>query len=210
MELKIFNISGAETGRTITLDDAIFNVEPNDHAIYLDVKQYLANQRQGTHKSKDRSEVSGSTRKLKKQKGTGGARWGDINSPVFVGGGRAFGPRPRDYRFKLNKKLKRLARRSAMSYKLQDNAITIVEDFTMEVPKTKRMIEILNNLKISDKKPLFVLLSANNYVSLSARNLQNVKTINASNVNTYDILNASNLVISESSIKELEAVLTAK
>ena len=175
MELKVYNINGSETGRTVVLDDSIFAIEPNDHAIYLDVKQYLANQRQGTHKAKERSEVSGSTRKLGRQKGGGGARRGDINSPLLVGGGRVFGPKPRDYRFKLNIKLKRLARRSALSYKAAENNITVVENFTMEAPKTKKMIEILKNLNVAEKKSLFIFSEQNNFVSLSARNLQNVK-----------------------------------
>ena len=172
MELKVYNINGSETGRTINLDDSIFAIEPNQHAIYLDCKQYLADNRQGTAKAKERSENAHSTRKLKRQKGTGGARSGDLKSPVFVGGGTIFGPKPRDYRFKLNIKQKRLARRSALSEKVAGNALTIVEDFTMEAPKTKKMIEILSNLKIGDKKSLIVLESPNNFVSLSARNIQ--------------------------------------
>lgn|SRR5574344_1949425 len=210
MELKIYNINGSETGRTITLDDSIFAIEPNQHAVYLDCKQYLADQRQGTHKSKERSEISGSTRKLKRQKGTGGARSGDINSPVFVGGGRVFGPKPRDYRFKLNIKAKRLARRSALSAKVADNTMMVVENFTMEAPKTKKMIEILNNLKVNDKKSLFVLENQNNFVSLSARNLKNVKVVNVSQLNTYDIINATNIVVSEGSIAEIVRVLATK
>ena len=207
MELKVYNINGSETGRTVVLDDSIFAIEPNDHAIYLDVKQYLANQRQGTHKAKERSEVSGSTRKLGRQKGGGGARRGDINSPLLVGGGRVFGPKPRDYRFKLNIKLKRLARRSALSYKAAENNITVVENFTMEAPKTKKMIEILKNLNVAEKKSLFIFSEQNNFVSLSARNLQNVKVANACQLNTYDIMNASNLIISEASLVEIARVL---
>ena len=207
MELKVYNINGSETGRTVVLDDSIFAIEPNDHAIYLDVKQYLANQRQGTHKAKERSEVSGSTRKLGRQKGGGGARRGDINSPLLVGGGRVFGPRPRDYRFKLNIKLKRLARRSALSYKADENNITVVENFTMEAPKTKKMVEIMKNLNIAEKKSLFIFSEPNNFVSLSARNLQNVKVANVSQLNTYDIVNASNLIISEASLVEIARVL---
>ena len=207
MELKVYNINGSETGRTVVLDDSIFAIEPNDHAIYLDVKQYLANQRQGTHKSKERSEVSGSTRKLGRQKGGGGARRGDINSPLLVGGGRVFGPRPRDYRFKLNIKLKRLARRSALSYKAAENNITVVENFTMEAPKTKKMVEIMKNLNIAEKKSLFIFSEPNNFVSLSARNLQNVKVASVSQLNTYDIVNASNLIISEASLVEIARVL---
>ena len=178
MELKVYNINGSETGRTITLDDSIFAIEPNQHAIYLDCKQYLADNRQGTHKAKERSENAHSTRKLKRQKGTGGARSGDLKSPVFVGGGRIFGPQPRDYRFKLNIKVKRLARRSALSEKVAGNAMTVVENITLEAPKTKKMIEVLNNLKLNDKKSLFVLENQNNFVSLSARNLKNVKVVN--------------------------------
>ncbi|MDO4217411.1 MAG: 50S ribosomal protein L4 [Bacteroidales bacterium] len=210
MELKIYNINGSETGRTITLDDSIFAIEPNQHALYLDVKQYLADQRQGTHKSKERSEISGSTRKLKRQKGTGGARSGDINSPVFVGGARVFGPKPRDYRFKLNIKVKRLARRSALSTKVAENNMTVVENFTMQEPKTKEMIKILNNLKVNDKKSLFVLENQNKFVSLSARNLKNVKVVNVSQLNTYDIMNATNIVVSEGSIAEISRVLATK
>lgn len=206
MELVVYNINGNQTERTVALNDNIFGIEPNDHAIYLDVKQYLANQRQGTHKSKDRSEVSGSTRKLKKQKGTGGARAGDINSPLFVGGGRVFGPRPRDYRFKLNKKLKRLARKSALSYKAKQNGIMIVEDFDFEAPKTKNFIEILKNLKIFDKKTLLVLFESNKNVYLSSRNLERVKVVNVSDLNTYDILNSQNLLFLESSIKEFNRI----
>ena len=207
MELKVYNINGSETGRTVVLDDSIFAIEPNDHAIYLDVKQYLANQRQGTHKAKERSEVSGSTRKLGRQKGGGGARRGDINSPLLVGGGRVFGPKPRDYRFKLNIKLKRLARRSALSYKAAENNITVVENFTMEAPKTKKMIEILKNLNVAEKKSLFIFSESNNFVSLSARNLQNVKVANVLQLNTYDVVNATNLIISEASLVEIARVL---
>ena len=210
MELKVYNINGSETGRTITLDDSTFAIQPNDHAIYLDCKQYLADQRQGTHKSKERSEIAHSTRKLKRQKGTGGARSGDIKSPVFVGGGRIFGPKPRDYRFKLNVKVKRLARRSALSYKVADNAMTVVENFTFDAPKTKSMIAVLDKLNVNDKKSLFVIENQNNFVSLSARNLKNVKVVNACQLNTYDIVNASNIVISEGSISEIVRVLATK
>ena len=192
MEVAIYNISGAETGKKATLNDEIFGIEPNNHAIYLDVKQYLANKRQGTHKSKQRNEVMGSTRKLKKQKGTGGARSGSILSPLFPGGGRVFGPVPRDYSFKLNKKLKQLARKSALTYKAKDNAITVVEDFAMEAPK---------NLKLDGKKILVVLPETNPVVSLSARNLQNVKVIPASNLNTYDVMNAAGIVLAETSVE---------
>ncbi len=207
MELKIYNTNGSETGRTITVDDSIFAIEPNEHAVYLDVKQYLADQRQGTHKSKERSEISGSTRKLKRQKGTGGARSGDINSPLFVGGARVFGPKPRDYRFKLNVKVKRLARRSVLSAKVADNDMMIVENFQFEAPKTKKMLEVMKNLKISDKKTLFVLENQNNFVSLSARNLKNVKVVNVSQLNTYDVINASKVIVSEGSIAEITRVL---
>ena len=210
MELKIYNINGSETGRTITLDDSIFAIEPNDHAIYLDVKQYLADQRQGTSKAKERSENAHSTRKLKRQKGTGGARSGDLKSPVFVGGGTIFGPKPRDYRFKLNVKVKRLARRSALSHKVADNAMTVVENFTFDAPKTKQMVEVLKNLNLGDKKSLFVLGNQNNCVSLSARNLPNVKVVNVSQLNTYDIVNASNIVVSEGSFDEINRVLATK
>ena len=201
MEVAIYNISGAETGKKATLNDAIFGIEPNNHAIYLDVKQYLANKRQGTHKSKQRNEVAGSTRKLKKQKGTGGARSGSILSPLFPGGGRVFGPVPRDYSFKLNKKLKQLARKSALTYKAKENAITVVEDFAMEAPKTREFIAITKNLKLEDKKILLVLPETNPVISLSARNLQNVKVIPASNLNTYDVMNAASIVLAETSIE---------
>ena len=210
MELKIYNINGSETGRTIALEDSIFAIEPNDHAIYLDVKQYLADNRQGTAKAKERSENAHSTRKLKRQKGTGGARSGDLKSPVFVGGGTIFGPKPRDYRFKLNIKVKRLARRSALAYKVKDNAMTVVENFSFEGPKTKKMIEVLNNLKLGEKKSLFVLENQNNFVSLSARNLKNVKVVNVSQLNTYDIVNASNIVVCEGSFAEINRVLAVK
>ena len=210
MEIKVYNINGSETGRTVNLEDSIFAIEPNDHAIYLDVKQYLADNRQGTHKAKERSENAHSTRKLKRQKGTGGARSGDLKSPVFVGGGTIFGPKPRDYRFKLNIKVKRLARRSALSYKVSDNAMTVVENFTFEGPKTKQMVDVLNNLKLNDKKSLFVLGNQNNFVSLSARNLKNVKVVNVSQLNTYDIVNASNIVVCEGSLDEINRVLATK
>ncbi|MBQ6236706.1 MAG: 50S ribosomal protein L4 [Bacteroidales bacterium] len=210
MELKVYNINGSETGRTISLDDSIFAIEPNDHAIYLDCKQYLADQRQGTSKAKERSENAHSTRKLKRQKGTGGARSGDLKSPVFVGGGRIFGPKPRDYRFKLNIKVKRLARRSALSYKAADNAMTVVENFAFDAPKTKKMVEVLNKLNVNDKKSLFVVENQNNFVSLSARNLKNVKVVSVSQLNTYDIVNATNIVVSEGSIPEITRVLATK
>ena len=197
----VIGLSGAETGKKATLNDAIFGIEPNNHAIYLDVKQYLANKRQGTHKSKQRNEVAGSTRKLKKQKGTGGARSGSILSPLFPGGGRVFGPVPRDYSFKLNKKLKQLARKSALTYKAKENAITVVEDFAMEAPKTKEFIAITKNLKMEGKKILLVLPETNPVISLSARNLQNVKVIPASNLNTYDVMNAASIVMAETSLE---------
>ena len=205
MELAVYNTSGNKTERSITLSDSVFGINPNDHAIYLDVKQYLANNRQGTHKSKERSEVSGSTRKLKKQKG-GGARKGDINSPLFPGGGRVFGPRPRDYSFKLNKKLKRLARKSALSYKAKENNLIIIEDFNFEQPKTTQLIEVLNNLKLSDKKTLIILFESNKNVYLSSRNLEKVKVLNITELNTYDILHANNLLFLESSIVEFEKI----
>lgn len=208
MEASVFNIKGEDTGRKVVLNDSVFGIEPNDHVIYLDVKQYLANRRQGTHKSKERSEISGSTKKLIRQKGSGGARRGDINSPVLVGGGRVFGPKPRDYEFKINKKVKQLARRSALSYKLKEDAIIVVEDFTMEVPKTKEFVKILNNLKISDKKSLFILPQSNKIVNLSAQNLQKAQVVNAPSVNTYSILNAETLVVTEKSVEIINNMLT--
>jgi large subunit ribosomal protein L4 len=204
MEIEVYNISGTKTAKKVNLDDSIYAIEPNDHAIYLDVKQYLAAKRQGTHKSKERCEVSGSTKKLKRQKGTGGARAGDINSPVFKGGGRAFGPRPRDYDFKLNKKVKKLARKSALSYKVKDNGILILEDFSFEEPKTKNYTELLKNLNLAGKKTLLVLSEVNRNVLLSSRNLQRTKVITSSDINTYDILYANNLLMVESSVKELD------
>lgn len=207
MEISVFNIKGEDAGRKAVLNEAVFGIEPNDHAIYLDVKQYLAAQRQGTAKSKERSEMSGSTRKLGRQKGGGGARRGDINSPVLVGGARVFGPRPRNYAFKLNKKLKALARRSALSYKAKENSIVVLEDFTMETPKTKAFVEILNNLKISEKKVLLVLPEANKNVFLSARNLEGAKLAIAKDINTYNVLDAGALVITERSLEDIDAVL---
>ena len=209
MELSVFNIKGEDTGRKVTLNDAIYGIEPNDHAIYLDVKQFLANKRQGTHKSKERSEVSGSTRKLIRQKGGGGARRGDINSPVLVGGGRVFGPRPRDYEFKLNKKVKSLARKSALSYKAKNSAIVVVEDFNMEAPKTKEFVTITKNLKVADKKLLMVLPEKDNFVYLSARNLQKAKVVTVSDINTYSVLDAANLVLTESSVAAIEKLFNA-
>lgn len=207
MEINVLNINGQETGRKVTLNEGIFGIEPNDHVIYLDVKQYLANQRQGTAKSKERSEVSGSTRKLGRQKGGGGARRGDINSPLLVGGGRVFGPKPRDYGFKLNKKVKNLARKSALSYKAQENAILVVEDFQMEAPKTKEFINIAKNLKLDGKKALYLLPDVNKNVYLSARNLQRVEVMLAASLNTYKVLNADVLVITENSLKEIDGIL---
>lgn len=206
MELTVYNIKGEETGKKVVLSDLIAKAEPNDHAIYLDVKQYLANQRQGTHKSKERSEVSGSTRKLGRQKGGGGARRGDINSPLLVGGGRVFGPRPRDYHFKLNKKLKRLARISALSYKVQNDGIKVVDDLQLGSHKTKGMVEALKNLQLSEKKSLIVLLESNNFVSLSSRNLPLIKVVNVLNLNTYDIMNAENLLFVEASARKLDEI----
>lgn len=207
MEVSVLNINGQETGRKVVLNDAIFGIEPNDHVLYLDVKQYLANQRQGTAKSKERSEMSGSTRKLGRQKGGGGARRGDINSPVLVGGGRVFGPKPRDYRFKLNKKVKNLARRSALSYKAQEQAILVVEDFNFEAPKTKDFVNIAKNLKVDGKKLLLLLPEANKNVFLSARNLQKAHVMVAKDVNTYKILDADVLIVTENSLKAVEGIL---
>ena len=200
MEAVVHNIQGSATSKKVKLSDEVFGIEPNDHAIYLDVKQYLANQRQGTHKSKQRAEIAGSTKKLKRQKGTGGARAGSMKSPVFVGGGRAFGPEPRDYSFKLNKKLKRLARFSALSYKAKDNGVIVVEDFSFDAPKTKKYMEVLKNFKVTDKKSLVVVADNDSKVALSARNLQNSRVIKASDLNTYDILNANSIIMSESAV----------
>lgn len=207
MDINVLDIKGQETGRKMTLSESVFGIEPNDHVIYLDVKQYMADQRQGTHKSKERSEVSGSTRKLGRQKGGGGARRGDINSPVLVGGGRVFGPKPRDYRFKLNKKVKNLARRSALSYKAQEQAILVVEDFNFEAPKTKDFVNIAKNLKVDGKKLLLLLPEANKNVFLSARNLQKAHVMVAKDVNTYKILDADVLIVTENSLKAVEGIL---
>ena len=207
MELSVLNINGQETDKKVTLHDAVFGIEPNDHVIYLDVKQYLANQRQGTAKSKERSEHSGSTRKLGRQKGGGGARRGDINSPVLVGGGRVFGPKPRAYSFKLNKKVKILARKSALSYKAKDNEIIVVDNFDMAAPKTKDFVNIAKNLKVEGKKTLVVLPEVNKNVYLSARNLQKAEIMSANNINTYKILNADVLVIAEASLEMINSVL---
>lgn len=206
MEVAVYNVSGAITDRKIKLDDAIFGIEPNDHAIYLDVKQFMANRRQGTHSSKEKSQLTGSTRKLKKQKGTGGARAGSIKSPLFKGGARVFGPHPRDYDFKLNKKLKKLARKSALSYKVKDDSIMVVEDFTFENPKTKNFTELLKNFKTEGKKMLLVTSSVDMNVLLSSRNLAKVKVIQASDLNTYEILDAGRLLLTESSVKEIESI----
>ncbi len=200
MELAIYNIKGEDTGRKAVLNDAVFAIEANEHAVYLDVKQYLANQRQGTHKSKERSEVSGSTRKLHKQKGGGASRIGDINSPVLVGGGRVFGPRPRDYRFKLNKKLKQLARKSVLTAKVQDNKIVVVEDFTFEAPKTKDFVNFTKNLKLDGKKLLLVLAGQDKNVYLSARNVPGANIMTATDVNTYALLNNNAIVLTESGL----------
>ncbi|MDY4872736.1 50S ribosomal protein L4 [Phocaeicola faecicola] len=207
MEVNVLNIKGEDTGRKVTLNEAIFGITPNDHAIYLDVKQYMANQRQGTHKSKERSEISGSTRKLGRQKGGGGARRGDINSPLLVGGARVFGPKPRDYWFKLNKKVKALARKSALAYKAQANNIVVVEDFAFEAPKTKEFVNVVNNLKVAGKKLLMVLPEANKNVYLSARNLERTNLAIASALNTYAVLNAETVVVTESALKAIEETL---
>ena len=210
MELSVYNIKGEDTGRKVVLDDAIYGIEPNDHAIYLAVKQYMANRRQGTAKSKERSEISGSTRKLGRQKGGGGARRGDINSPLLVGGARVFGPKPRDYGFKLNKKVKALARCSALSYKAKENSIIVVEDFTFDVPKTKSYIEMLSNLKVDDKKSLVVLPDVDRNVYLSGRNLQETKVTIAKTLNTYIVLDANVILMTEKSVKETNEAFNKK
>ncbi|KEO75041.1 50S ribosomal protein L4 [Anditalea andensis] len=207
MELTVLKHNGEDTGRKVTLSDDIFGIEPNDHAIYLDVKQYLANQRQGTHKSKERAEIAGSTRKIKKQKGTGGARAGSIKSPVFRGGGRIFGPRPRNYSFKLNKKLKQLARRSALTYKAQDNSLSILENLSFDAPKTKSFISLLSSLSLTDKKSLIVLPEGNKNVYLSSRNLPKTKVITVDDVNTYELLHADVVVFCEGAVSKLENIL---
>ncbi len=208
MEVSVLNINGQETGRKVALNDAIYGIEPNEHVLYLAVKQYLANQRQGTAKSKERSEMSGSTRKLGRQKGGGGARRGDINSPVLVGGGRVFGPKPRDYRQKLNKKVNILARKSALSYQAKENGIIVVEDFTLEAPKTKDFLNIVKNLKVKGKKVLVVLPTEDKNVYLSARNLKEAQVMGAANINTYKILNADAVIIAESSLETIDKILT--
>ena len=208
MDINVLDIKGQETGRKVTLNENIFGIEPNDHVLYLAVKQYLAAQRQGTAKSKERSEHAGSTRKLGRQKGGGGARRGDINSPVLVGGGRVFGPKPRDYSFKLNKKVKTLARKSALTYKAQENSIVVVEDFNLEAPKTKGFVNIAKNLKVDDKKVLLVLPEVEKNVYLSARNLKKAEVMTASQVNSYKVLNADVLVVTENSLKVIDEILT--
>jgi large subunit ribosomal protein L4 len=207
MDIVVKNISGKDTKKKVSLDKAIYEIEPNDHAIYLDVKQYLANQRQGTHKAKERGEVKGSTRKIKKQKGTGTARAGDIKNPLFKGGGRVFGPRPRDYGFKLNIKQKRVARKSALSYKAKEGAITVVEEFSFDTPQTKKYTEFLTNLNSVDKKSLLVLSDTNKNVYLSSRNLKGTKVVTASQINTYDLMNASSVILVEGSIEIIENIL---
>lgn len=207
MEVNVLNIKGEATGKVVALNESVFGIEPNDHAIYLDVKQYLAAQRQGTAKSKERSEMSGSTRKLGRQKGGGGARRGDINSPLLVGGARVFGPKPRDYSFKLNKKVKALARKSALSYKVKENALVVVEDFTMETPSTKGFLQILNNLQVADKKVLVVVAGADKNLYLSSRNLQKATLAAAAKINTYGILNAGVMVVTESALNTIHEVL---
>lgn len=207
MELSVISIKGKETGKKVVLADSIFKIEPNDHAIYLDVKQFLANQRQGTHKAKERAEVAYSTKKIKKQKGTGGARAGSRKSPVFVGGGRIFGPKPRDYSFKLNKKLKELARKSALTYKAKESNISVLENFTLSAPKTKDFINILSSLKLEGKKTLFVLGEKNTNITLSSRNIQRSKVITAEELNTYEVLNAEKIVLLEGSVKKIEELL---
>jgi len=206
MEVAVYNIKGAVTNNMVTLDDSVFAIEPNDHAIYLDVKQYLANQRQGTHSSLEKSVVSGSTKKLHKQKGTGGSRKGSIKNPLYRGGARVFGPQPRDYSFKLNKKLKKLARKSALSYKVKDSQLTIVEDFSFETPKTKNFTELLKNFQMTGKKVLLVVDKVENNILLSARNLKRVKIVSAADLNTYEILNATQLIITAGSVREVEKI----
>jgi len=206
MEVAVYNIKGTATSTKVVLDDSVFAIEPNDHAIYLDVKQYMANQRQGTHDTLEKSTISGSTRKLHKQKGTGGSRKGSIKSPLFRGGARVFGPHPRDYSFKLNKKLKRLARKSALSYKLKDNHLTILEDFTFETPKTRNFTELLKNFQLTGKKTLLVMARSEENVLLSSRNLKRVKVVNAADLNTYEILDATQILITAGSIREIEKI----
>jgi len=208
MAIQVVKSDGKKTGRNVTLSDAVFAIEPNDHAIWLDVKSYLANQRQGTHKSKQRNEITGSSKKIKKQKGTGGARAGNIKNPQFKGGGRIFGPQPRDYSFKLNKKVKDLARRSALTYKAKDNAIAILEDFTFDKPQTKQFVSLLNSLALTDKKTLVVIPEANRNIALSGRNVTKAKVITASQINTYDVINADQLVLVEGAVSKIDSLLT--
>ncbi len=208
MEIEVYNIKGEKLGKQLKLDDAVFNIDPNDHAIYLDVKQFMANKRQGTHKTKERNEVTGSTKKIKRQKGTGTARAGDIKSPIFVGGGRTFGPKPRNYGFKLNKKLKKIARKSALSYKFKDDKLKLIEDFDFDAPKTKSFVDILQNFNIAGEKVLFVFSEGKQNIILSTRNLKQVKVTRASDINTYDLVNANSVFISESSVKEIEKNLS--
>ncbi|NOY51845.1 MAG: 50S ribosomal protein L4 [Chlorobi bacterium] len=210
MELTVHNISGEATSKKVTLDDSIFGIEPNDHAIYLDTKLTMANKRQGTHDSKERSDVKGSTRKIKKQKGTGTARAGDIKNPLFRGGGRVFGPHPRNYGFKLNKKVKRLARKSALTYRAKDNDIVIVEDFDVETPKTKEFVKILKNFKLEGKKALFIVNENKDNIALSSRNIQGAKVLRADSINTYEILNANKILLVESSLKTFEEMFSSK
>jgi large subunit ribosomal protein L4 len=210
MELSVLNSTGQDTGRKVTLSEAVFGIEPNNHAMYLDVKQYLANQRQGTHKSKERNEVAGTTKKLKKQKGTGGARAGSMKSPVFIGGGRVFGPRPRNYSFKLNKKLKELARVSALSTLARENKVALVEALTLDAPKTSAFVQVINNLKINSRKTLIVTAQNDQNVYLSSRNLKGFKVSEAVNLNTYDLLNADTLLLTEESLKTLEQLYSTK
>jgi large subunit ribosomal protein L4 len=205
MKIPVFNIEGKETGKKVDLKDSIFGIEPNDHAIYLDVKHYMANTRQGTHKSKERAEIAGSTRKIKRQKGTGTARAGSIKNPLFRGGGRVFGPQPKDYNFKLNKKVKQLARKSALAYKAKSNSIMILEDFTLEAPKTREFVGISKNLKVDGKKSLLVLEKYDRNIALASRNIQESKTILVNNLNTYDIMNAGILIFMESSLNVLQS-----
>lgn len=210
MELVVHNISGKATSKKVILDDSIFGIEPNDHAIYLDTKLYMANQRQGTHDTRERSDVTGSTRKIKRQKGTGTARAGDIKNPLFRGGGRVFGPHPHDYYFKLNKKVRRLARKSALSFKAKENDLMVIEDFKVETPKTKEFINILNSLEVNGKKSLFVLTEGDANAVLSSRNLQGVKLVQAKDINTYEILNANKILLVESSLKAIEELFSNK
>jgi len=208
MKVAVLDIKGKDTGRKVELSDAIFGIEPNDHAVYLDVKQHLANKRQGTHKSKERADIVGSTRKIKKQKGTGTARAGSIKSPIFRGGGRAFGPRPRDYSFKLNKNLKRLARKSALSIKAKENNIIVLEDFNFDSPKTKNFIEVLKALSVEEKKSMFVLGASNNNVYLASRNLKKTNVVKASSINTYSVVDTNKLILIESALEDIESNLS--